>query len=445
MTLHLPGSRSLHMQLLLVVAVLLAAALALRAAPTAAAPPETVVDAATADLVERASAQAEDVELVRSEAVTWSDGCLGAAEPGEQCTQALVPGWALWLAVGDEAYRYHTDDTNIVRFGAGPLPLAEVAADPLPAEATPRAAGFEGELPAEGGVALVTWRGGAVEGLTEAAPGATSFWVTVDGRLVGYVAGAPGFVNEAFVSLYADGSIPAGTHMIVVLPRAVAADFDETGNLVIDTPGLPAGVWHLVYEAPGAPALTAALEFTAQSRCLLPTGVAVACDELEVGMRARVEGQELPDGTVRVQRVHLIETDATSTVIQVYFLDEERFATGDDPFIVGVERQVEPPAVATGAMEALFAGPTAQEMEAGLRLVASGATGAAVLQIADGVAQVQLLGGCDSMGATFTVANLIIPTLTRFDTIDWVKIYDPEGTTGQPDGPVHSIPACLEP
>ena len=445
MTLHLPGSRSLHVRLLLVVAVLLTAALALRAAPAAAAPPATVVDAVTADLVERATLQAEDVELVRSEAVTWSDGCLGAAEPGEQCTQALVPGWALWLAVGDQAYRYHTDDTNIVRFGAGPLPLAEVAAAPLPAGATPRAAGFEGELPTEGGVALVTWSGGAVEALVEAAPGATSFWVTVDGRLVGYIAGAPAFVNDAFVSLYPDGSIPAGTHMLVVLPRSVAADFDETGNLVVDTPGLPPGVWHLVYEAPGAPALTAALEFTAQSQCLLATGAAFSCDELDVGVRARVEGQQLPDGSVRVLRVHLIESDAESTSIQVFFLDEDRFATGDEPFVVGVERQVEPPAVATGALEALFGGPTAQETEAGLSLVASGATGATVLQLADGVAQVQLLGGCDSMGATFTVANLLIPTLTQFDTIEWVKIYDPEGSTGQPDGPVHSIPACLEP
>ena len=44
-------------------------------------------------------------------------------------------------------------------------------------------------------------------------------------------------------------------------------DFDRTGHLVIDNPGLKPGVYYLIYEAPGAPALTVELIFDADSVC----------------------------------------------------------------------------------------------------------------------------------------------------------------------------------
>jgi len=61
------------------------------------------------------------------------------------------------------------------------------------------------------------------------------------------------------------------------------------------------------------------------------------------------------------------------------------------------------------------------------------------------VARVRLTGGCSSGGSTFTVANLISPTLKQFPTVRWVKIYDPAGTTESPTGQSDSIPECLEP
>ncbi len=75
----------------------------------------------------------------------------------------------------------------------------------------------------------------------------------------------------------------------------------------------------------------------------------------------------------------------------------------------------------------------------------SGADGFRDLSIADGIARVTLVGGCDSRGSTMTVANLIIPTLKQFSTVDHVKILSPEGETDSPDGPGDSIPACLNP
>ena len=97
------------------------------------------------------------------------------------------------------------------------------------------------------------------------------------------------------------------------------------------------------------------------------------------------------------------------------------------------------------ALSACAAGPTAGERARGLGTVRSGATGATLLRIADGIAHVRLHGGCASNGAAFTVATLITPTLKQFPSIDYVKVYDPSGHTQQPTGRRDSIPASLEP
>ncbi len=110
-----------------------------------------------------------------------------------------------------------------------------------------------------------------------------------------------------------------------------------------------------------------------------------------------------------------------------------------------VLRRVPSPAVVRGALTALFAGPTDYDEPAGLSFESSGASGFAAPRVRDGLARVRLTGGCDSGGATFTVADEIIPTLKQLDTVDVVKIYDPEGHTEQPRGRSDSIPTCLEP
>jgi hypothetical protein len=38
-----------------------------------------------------------------------------------------------------------------------------------------------------------------------------------------------------------------------------------------------------------------------------------------------------------------------------------------------------------------------------------------------------------------------MPTLPRLPGIDWVKIFDPAGSTESPVGHTDSIPVCLEP
>lgn len=79
---------------------------------------------------------------------------------------------------------------------------------------------FVGGAPGPG-ISLTLYTGGAVDGLPLAAPDATSFWVTVDGSFVGYLAGSPSFVNQTFLDHFA-ADIPPNTPLIVLTPESVA-------------------------------------------------------------------------------------------------------------------------------------------------------------------------------------------------------------------------------
>lgn len=59
-----------------------------------------------ADAAERAEVDAAAVEVVQAEATTWSDGSLGCPEPGMFYTQALVDGYHVILAAGDDEFDY---------------------------------------------------------------------------------------------------------------------------------------------------------------------------------------------------------------------------------------------------------------------------------------------------------------------------------------------------
>lgn len=130
---------------------------------------------------------------------------------------------------------------------------------------------------------------------------------------------------------------------------------------------------------------------------------------------------------------------------KVYFLSAPAFANGTEPYFVPRQRPVLPLTPATGVLDRLFAGPLPSERASGLRLLRSGATGFTKLSIANRIARVQLTGGCSSGGSTATIAGEIMPTLRQFPTVDWVKIYAPNGTTERPNGAGDSIPVCLEP
>jgi hypothetical protein len=141
------------------------------------------------------------------------------------------------------------------------------------------------------------------------------------------------------------------------------------------------------------------------------------------------------------------EIDGNLTVeLTVYFLDNARYAVGEEPYEVGVTRealasQFHPEVV----LEEFYLGPNLEEQAQELMAVYSGSTGFQSLVVQDGVAHVYLAGQCNSGGATYTVAQLLAVNLKQFDAIEYVKIYDENGETEVPAGLSDSIPFCLEP
>lgn len=158
--------------------------------------------------------------------------------------------------------------------------------------------------------------------------------------------------------------------------------------------------------------------------------------------RARFEVIRQP---ARSRVVVDIRADFATVDRQVFFLDRDRFAAGQEPYFVARVRPVPVGSPATGVLDHLFAGPLVRERSRGLRLVRSRATGFTDIAIAGGIARVRLRGGCNAAGSTVTIAGSIAPSLRQFDTVDWVKVLDPGGVTADPTGPADSIPDCLNP
>lgn len=62
---------------------------------------------AKADLVSRIAVEEADIEVLKAEEITWSDGSLGCPKPGVSYTQALVDGFQVILFADGRAYDYH--------------------------------------------------------------------------------------------------------------------------------------------------------------------------------------------------------------------------------------------------------------------------------------------------------------------------------------------------
>lgn len=61
------------------------------------------------DLSRRTRIPLQQIRIISSQAKTWPDGCLGLADPGQMCTQAIVEGWRVVLGHGQQRWVYRTD------------------------------------------------------------------------------------------------------------------------------------------------------------------------------------------------------------------------------------------------------------------------------------------------------------------------------------------------
>lgn len=160
-------------------------------------------------------------------------------------------------------------------------------------------------------------------------------------------------------------------------------------------------------------------------------------------------GVELPTGSSPIldaTNIYPVELETPSVMITVYFTDTIRYATGGPPFEVAVSRKANADAYMPEAvLNEFFKGPSAEESALGYEAITDGFTGFSKLDITDGIARVYLEGVCFSNGATYTIAQPLMKNLLQFEQVRYVKIFDQNGQTWEPDGPSNSIPACLEP
>ena len=92
--------------------------------PTASTPPdpappaeqpqlsEAVRDTLLAAIATDQSVSVDQLQLLDATAQTWTDGCLGLAEPDEICTMALVEGWSVTVTHGEQTWTYRTDSSG---------------------------------------------------------------------------------------------------------------------------------------------------------------------------------------------------------------------------------------------------------------------------------------------------------------------------------------------
>lgn len=78
---------------------------------TSILPPEVVL-AGQQWLANELGVQVQDVQLLSSEQVDYSDACLGLGGPDEICAQVITPGWRAVFEVNGQQYEVRTDETG---------------------------------------------------------------------------------------------------------------------------------------------------------------------------------------------------------------------------------------------------------------------------------------------------------------------------------------------
>ncbi len=132
--------------------------------------------------------------------------------------------------------------------------------------------------------------------------------------------------------------------------------------------------------------------------------------------------------------------------VNVYFVSKFRYTNNLPPFEVAGVRWARTNNILGTVLDEYFKGPGATEKYTyGWINLTNGFTGYSRFELVNGVAHLYLKGTCDRAGATYTIANLLTYNLKQFSEIRFVKIYDENGSTQNPDGLSDSVPACLQP
>jgi hypothetical protein len=79
-----------------------------------------MLDEVLADAANRTGTPADDITILRAQAVQWPDGSLGCPEPGQMYTQAIVDGYWVELDASGKTYDYRLDERGMFRLCTAP-------------------------------------------------------------------------------------------------------------------------------------------------------------------------------------------------------------------------------------------------------------------------------------------------------------------------------------
>lgn len=77
--------------------------------------PDEILAEILEDAARRTGVDIDQLDVIRSEFVEWSDGSLGCPEPGEYYTQATVPGYWVEIDAPDRLLDYRVTDSGNFR------------------------------------------------------------------------------------------------------------------------------------------------------------------------------------------------------------------------------------------------------------------------------------------------------------------------------------------
>jgi hypothetical protein len=73
-----------------------------------------LVDAAKADLASLTGVAQDEIEVIETQFVEWSDSSLGCPKAGQSYLQVITPGYLIRLLAGGQEYEYHTSMNEVV-------------------------------------------------------------------------------------------------------------------------------------------------------------------------------------------------------------------------------------------------------------------------------------------------------------------------------------------
>ena len=70
---------------------------------------QNLIEMIKTDLANRQAVAVEEIILLETMAVEWSDSSLDCPQPGMDYLQVITPGYRIVLQVNDQSYEYHTN------------------------------------------------------------------------------------------------------------------------------------------------------------------------------------------------------------------------------------------------------------------------------------------------------------------------------------------------